>query len=279
MRPKLHLIIYFTLLLPVVSHADRWDLSNSEFSVGVAELAWTVDEKFRGTKLLLDGKYVIQPDAGDEGSDSNKKTFKHTIGAHIQAGDENPAVEFAMVNYLYGAKQRDHVQIKGKFKPARDQLTWGEVILSKDDSLGVDYNNELTFGKIGRTWAYPAENGFVYGVSLHGSLGWAWASSQDPNYTDVSNPTFGVWQNAYIEFNQYGTLYGELMAVSGFTFGEPKYMTSRKGLAHIGYRFNMGENVILEAFLEKRAFLFAAFEIRDLYTKSKRLGINLGYKF
>ena len=67
--------------------------------------------------------------------------------------------------------------------------------------------------------------------------------------------------------------------MTGYTLGEPKSTTSREANARFGIRKDFSSKLALDFFGEKRSFHFAAFEIPDLYTKARRIALELTCKF
>ena len=187
-----------------------------------------------------------------------------------------------MLGFTYWTYQNKNKDMQaGRFSTERTQLELMQANASFDDSLGVDYYYELNAGKIGRFWSYKrSENSaFKFTFGLNGSLGWAWANSKDPRYADVSNPTLGLWNVFIFEHERWGQFYVDSRVIDGYTFGEPKSTKSREANARFGIRRDFGDNLALDFFGEKRSFHYAAFDIPDLYTKARRIALELTYKF
>ena len=262
--------------------ADNWDLGQDSLVLGIGDVDWTVSPDFHGTKLLLGGHYVIKREAATKFNQPEADILKYRLDAHLQVGDSSTDLEYAVLGFTYWTYQnKKDFETEGNFNTVRDQIELGQFKASFDDSLGVDYYYELNAGRVGRFWAYKHSDSspFKFTFGLNGSLGWAWASSKDPRYADVSNPTLGLWNVLIFEHERWGQFYIDSRVVSGYTFGEPKSTTSREANARFGIRKDFSNNLALDIFGEKRSFHYAAFDIPDLYTKARRIAVELGYKF
>jgi len=280
---KIIAIILTGLLAASSAHADNWDLGQNSVSLGIADVDWTVSPIFHGTKLLLGGRYVFSRKAATAYKQPDAEILKYRIDlADFQYGDSSTDLEYVVAGFTYWTYQKKNDVISAKsFHTVRDQLELLQLNASFDDNLGIDYYYELNAGKIGRFWAYKWSDSSPFKITfgLNGSLGWAWASSKDPRYADVSNPTMGFWNALIFEHERWGQFYIDSRVVSGYTFGEPKSTTSREANARFGIRRDFANNLALDFFGEKRSFHYAAFDIPDLYTKARRIALELTYKF
>jgi len=263
--------------------ADNWDLSENSLMIGVADVDWTVSPTYQGTKLLLGGRYVFEREPATAYGQPDAEVLKYRVDlAEFQVGDSATDLEYLVLGFTYWTyqKKKDLMSAK-RFNTVRDQLELLQINGGFDDNLGVDYYYELNAGRIGRFWSYRHSDGspITITLGLNASLGWAWASSVNPSYTDVSNPTMGLWNALILGHDGWGQLYITSRVVSGYTFGEPKSTTSREANARFGIRKDFSNNLALDFFGEKRSFHFAAFDIPDLYTKAKRIALELTYKF
>ncbi len=277
--------IFFTaaLLIASTAQADNWDLGQNSLTVGIGDVDWTISPDFHGTKLLLGGRYVFKREAATAYKEPDAEILKYRIDLQdFQYGDSPTDLEYVVAGFTYWTyqKKKDLASAKS-FHTERTQLELLQVNASFDDSLGVDYYYELNAGKIGRFWAYKWSDSSPFKITfgLNGSLGWAWASSIDPRYADVSNPTMGIWNLLIFEHERWGQFYVDSRVISGYTFGEPKSTTSREANARFGIRRDFGDQLALDFFGEKRSFHYAAFDIPDLYTKARRIALELTYKF
>jgi hypothetical protein len=276
-------IILAGLLAPYSANADNWDLGQNSLTVGVGDVDWTISPTFHGTKLLLGGRYVFVREPATAYQEPDAEILKYRIDlADFQYGDSPTDLEYVVAGFTYWSYQKKDSEMKaGRFNTERTQLELGQFNASFDDSLGVDYYYELNAGKVGRFWAWKrsADSNFKFTFGLNGSLGWAWASSKDPRYADISNPTVGIWNVFIFEHEKWGQFYVDSRVISGYTFGEPKSTTSREANARFGIRRDFANNIALDFFGEKRSFHYAAFDIPDLYTKARRIALELTYKF
>jgi hypothetical protein len=280
---KFSLLLAASLVITSTVHADNWDLGQNSLTVGIGDVDWTIDPKFHGTKLLLGGRYVFSREAATAYKEPDAEILKYRIDLQdFQYGDSETDLEYVVAGFTYWTYQKKIDVISAKsFHNVRDQLELLQLNASFDDNLGVDYYYELNAGKIGRFWAYKWSDSSPFKITfgLNGSLGWAWASSRDPRYADVSNPTMGIWNLLILEHERWGQFYVDSRVISGYTFGEPKSTTSREANARFGLRRDFGDNLALNFFGEKRSFHYAAFDIPDLYTKARRIALELTYKF
>ena len=281
---KKYLLIAATAIFMTSSVlADNWDLGQNSVSVAIADVDWTVSPDFHGTKLLLGGRYVFSREAATAYEQPDAEILKYRIDLQdFQVGDSETDLEYVVAGFTYWSYQKKQdIKAAGRFHTVRDQLELLQLNASFDDNLGVDYYYELNAGKVGRFWSYKWSDGspFKITLGLNGSLGWAWANSKDTRYADVSNPTMGIWNVLIIGHDSWGQFYVDSRVISGYTFGEPKQTLSREANARFGIRRDFGDNLALDFFGEKRSFHFAAFDIPDLYTKARRIALELTYKF
>lgn len=89
----------------------------------------------------------------------------------------------------------------------------------------------------------------------------------------------GLWNVLIIGHERWGQFYIDSRVVSGYTFGEPRQTLSREANARFGIRKDFTDKLALDFFGEKRSFHFSAFDIPDLYTKARRIALELTYKF
>ena len=265
------------------AHADNWDLGQNSATVGVGDVDWTIGPTFHGTKLTLGGRYTFSREAATSFDMPDAEILKYRVDLpEFQVGDSETDLEYVVAGFTYWTYQHKNDDMKaGRFSTERTQLEMLQFNASFDDSLGVDYYYELNAGKIGRFWSYQrsSDSVFRFTFGLNGSLGWAWANSRDPRYADVSNPTMGLWNVFIFEHVRWGQFYIDSRVIDGYTFGEPKSTKSREANARFGVRRDFGDNLALDFFGEKRSFHFAAFDIPDLYTKARRIALELTYKF
>ena len=280
---KFSLLLAVSLVVTSTVHADNWDLGQNSLTVGIGDVDWTIDPKFHGTKLLLGGRYIFKREAATAYKEPDAEILKYRIDLQdFQVGDSETDMEYLVAGFTYWTYQNKKEFTSAKrFNTVRTQLELLQFNASFDDSLGVDYYYELNAGKIGRFWAYKWSDSSPFKITfgLNGSLGWAWANSVDPRYADVSNPTMGIWNVLIIGHERWGQFYVDSRVISGYTFGEPKSTTSREANARFGLRRDFGDNLALDFFGEKRSFHYAAFDIPDLYTKARRIALELTYKF
>ena len=262
--------------------ADNRDLSENEFRIGVADVGWTVIEQYQGTKLLLDAHLVF--DRVDEPANENKdkERLNYLFDAHLQFGDYQNRLDYLALAYTYRAYQINRNLLSARsLQIVRDQVELAKLIAGYDDTLNIDYYAELQAGRVGRFWSYrpSGRSSFTFTLGLNASLGWAWVESVDQRYAPVSNPVIGLWSMLALEHGSLGQLYVDRRTKNGFNFGIPNQTNSREANLRFGYRKDFSGCVALDIFAEKRSFLFAAFDMRDLYDKTSRYGMELLCRF
>ena len=115
---------------------------------------------------------------------------------------------------------------------------------------------------------------FLMGLGLSG--GYAWAESVEPDYAEVSNPIIGTWVTLGVHRPRWGKIYVEQRVVNGFQFSSPSAgdSTSRAARFRFGYMNRIKGCLSYELFIDKRSFNFSDHRLPDLYTKSKRTGVE-----
>ncbi len=280
---KLSLTLAATVFFSTSAAADRWDLARNSVTLGIADVDWTISDEFHGTKLLVGGRYHFSQEAATAFDQPDADILRYRVDlTEFQVGDSKTGLEYAVAGFTYWTYQKKQAAARaGQFSTERTQLELLQVNASFDDSLGVDYYYELNAGRIGRFWKYRRSDNsaFSFTFGLNGSLGWAWASSKDPRYTDVSNPTMGLWNVFIFGHDRWGQFYVDSRVMSGYTFGEPKQTLSREASARFGIRKDFANNLAVDFFGEKRSFHFAGFDIPDTYNKARRIALELTYTF
>ncbi len=270
--------------------ADAWDVNDNYVGVAATEATWTIAEDFPGTKLILDGRYLLrkgtaQPRERDCDCEPLPVPDRMlgTIAAHLQWGLGDNGLEYGRLSFGTLAYQREFEAAGAQFQPVRDTLEWGIFQVGKDDPLGIDSYVELTVIAAARTWQYRLTDNspwrFTFGVNVSG--GYAWADSVDDTYRDVSNPLLGTWWKGTISRARWGEIYLEQRVINGFTLSSPAAggTVSREARARFGYRNRLRGCLAVDLFAEKRSFNFTDPALTDLYTKSKRVGVEFGCLF
>lgn len=181
------------------------------------------------------------------------------------------------------AYQRNTKLEAKRFMGVRDTLELGQLLYSFDDPLGIDYYTELTLVRAGRSWGYKLTEGSPWSLTLgvKAFLGWAWASSVEDAYKDVSNPFFGGYTMLALSHATWGQLYTDDRVVAGYTLGSPATgkSISREARIRFGYFKKFEPGWTIDLFFEKRSFNFSDPELPDLYTKARLVGGLIGYQF
>lgn len=275
------------LCAPSLHAADAWDIDDDYGGIAVARAHWTIDEAFPGTKLILSGRYALQRRTGQpraRACDCGEplpaaERLRHTFFTHLQWGKGELGLEYGILTYTWKASQRNYAPTaEGGFGTLRDTLEWGVVTVSRDDPLGIDSYVELNVARASRTWQLSLpDSPWAFTLGINGSAGYAWADSFDETYEDVSNMTIGSWGKGTVSYRRWGTLYIEQRVVNGWTFSSPARggTVQREARARAGYTNRLRGCMELEVFAEKRSFNFTDPNLADLYTKSKRVGVEL----
>jgi hypothetical protein len=276
------------LCLTASAHAaDPWDISEDFVSGMVVDEDWTVDEEFPGTKLAIGGRYTVS--RGERQSRPRAcaceplppaERMLVTIGGHVQWDAAESDIEFATLSVTSWSLDQQLDTAEKRLEPLRDTLELGVVQIGKDEPLGMESYIEADAVRVARTWALEKPDSpwrFTVGATLSG--GFAWAESTNPAYEDVSNLTVGTWAKGTASRDRWGTVYLEQRVVNGWTFSSPARggPVARSAVARAGY-FNRLVNRCLtfELFVEKRSFNFADPDAPNLYTKAKRVGVEIG---
>ena len=270
--------------------ADSWNFDQNYVSVSVAEADWTIDEVFPGTKVIAEGRYsfyrgmadpVETDDCECEPLPTPRKTMG-TIKAHLQWGEGETGLEYGRLSATYLGYVRTYDRVRGEFSRLRDTLRWGEIQIGKDDPLGIEDYYEFTLVDGSRTWQWqPKKSDFLFTVGLNGFFGYAWATSTNEIYADVSNPIIGSALKMSVNREGWGGLFVEQRVVNGFTLSSPSAgdSTSREARFRAGYINDLPGCLSFELYVEKRSFNFSDHRLDDLYTKSRRTGALLGCEF
>ena len=276
------------LCLTGAAHAeDPWDISEDFVAGAVADEDWTVDENFfPGTKLIISGRYSVsreerpgRPPACACEPLPPAERLLGTIGGHLQWDAGGSDIEFASLSVTAWSLDQALDTSRERLEPLRDTLEIGIVQVGKDEPLGMESYIEVDAARAARTWVIEQPDSpwrYTVGVTISG--GFAWAESTDPAYEDVSNLTLGTWAKGTVSRDRWGTLYLEQRVVNGWTFSSPARggPVARSAVARAGY-FNRlaGRCLTFELFAEKRSFNFADPDAPNLYTKAKRVGVEI----
>lgn len=205
-----------------------------------------------------------------------------TVDLHAQWGAGETALEYLRLALSGRAYQWDYRASDSNFGRLRDTLEWGVLQGGRDDPLGIDNYAELTIVRGSRNWYRQFERlplVTIFGIEMSG--GYAWASSFDQTYEDVSNPIVGSALRVGVGLPGWGQLYLYDRVINGFTLSSPARggSVSREARFRFGYTNRFGRCLVLDVFVEKRSFNFSDPALTDLYTKSRRIGAEVGCVF
>jgi hypothetical protein len=271
-------MILALLLSPAVRAADPWDISEDFWGVMRAGEHWTVDERFPGTKLGVAGRYSMH-----RRTDDATEHMLVTLGGHLQWGKGETALEYGSAFVTPWAVKRTFATDPARFAATHETLELGVVQLGKDEPLGIESYAEITAARVARVWAFaPADSPWRFTVGANLSGGFAWAESTEQAYRDVSNLIVGTWGKGTVTHRRWGTVYLEQRVVNGWTFSSPARAgpVSRAAVARFGYTNRWFDACLeIELFAEKRSFNFADPDSPNLYTKAKRVGVEISCRY
>ena len=264
---------------------DSWNIDENYWGAAIAREDWTVNNDYPGTKLALSGRYSLYREEEDPlVSDCDCSPpppapirLIGTVSGQAQAGDDD--LERIYVGVSTIAWQRNFPAEQLGWEPLRDTLDLGAGLVGRDDALGINSYTEITLARAGRTWGWmPESRKFLVMAGVGLSTGYAWAESTRPEYADVSNPIIGSWTTLGIAWPDWGNLYVEQHVINGFSFSSPsaRDSTSREAIFRAGFIKKLPACMSLELFADKRSFTFSDFNLQDLYTKARRIGVELG---
>ena len=200
-----------------------------------------------------------------------------TFGGHLQWGQGESDVDYGTASFTSWAWKRD-LSADAAHEPPRETLELGAVKVSQDEPLGIESYIELTAARIARTWAFqPSESPWRFTVGANLGGGYAWAESTDERYIIV-DIIVATWAKGTVSRGRWGSIYLEQRVENGWTFSSPARggPVSRAAVAGVGYANRPFEGCLgFELFAEKRSFNFADPDGPSLYTKAKRVGIEV----
>lgn len=269
-----------------LSSLDSWNINENYVSFAIADADWSINEEFPGTKFLLTGQYSFRRGPGqsveldcDCPPPPTPYRMVGTVGAHLQFGEGESDLEYAVFGFTGVSYQRNFPLTTNEFAPLRDNLEWGVVRGGWDDPLGVDSYVAVNIARVSRTWYWMPETAnwlLTGGLGLSG--GFAWADSLNPIYDDVSNPIIGSWVTMAAAHPRWGKVYVEQRVINGFTLSSPSAggSISREARFRFGIISRPWGCMTAELFVDKRSFNFSDHRLDDLYTKSRRIGLEMG---
>jgi len=285
------LLLIGSLWLSCSVAGAHWDLGDNYVGAALAETDKAVDEKYNGTKIILNGQYALKRVAGETSErrsccslPSRPEYFYGLLDGNFQFGLDGTGLEFTRLGFTpWAVMLKPGQQSTGKIRAKRDILEVGAVQFVSDDPLAVDSYLEVSIGHAGRvgTLKWSANSPFTVKLGVQVSAGWAWAESADPAYSKVSNPFAGIYGDLSIEHERWGGIYADVRFVNGFSFSSPArgHPTVREARTRFGYFKPLPRCLSLDLFLEKRSFNFEESGLPGRYTKSGALGADLSCHF
>jgi hypothetical protein len=282
---RTHVVLIATFVASPVYAADVWDVGEDFLGAAIADEHWTIDESFPGTKVIVAGRYTLRrgeiesrtPACQCEPLPAPERLIG-TFGGHLQWGQGESDLEYGVASFTSWAWKRDLAADAAR-EPPRETLELGVVKVRQDEPLGIESYVELTAARIARTWAFrPPESPWHFTVGANLAGGYAWAESTDERYRDISNMIVGTWAKGTVSREKWGSIYLEQRVENGWTFSSPARggPVSRAAAARFGYTNRLFQGCLgIELFAEKRSFNFADPDGPSLYTKAKRVGIEV----
>lgn len=280
---KYPVLFILAIIFPVAVSAQNWTLESDTASIGYGNEKNKFDEGFDGAKLLLNGQFVFGKETVEatESDDccfrlADRERLKWLVDAQLRV---DSGVEYINVGVTPWALTRDPNSGSGRnLVTTRDQFEFGRLRYVVDDALDVDSYAEFSFVRAGRLGEYKWSPDSPYTVKLGGlaSVGWAWAETNDPAYSTVSNPFAGIFFTASIESERMGRFYIDNRFVNGFSISNPSrgHPSAREARVSGGYTRKLPFSCLgIDIYVEKRSFYIDEGALPDLYNANGTAGI------
>jgi len=278
--------LYF-LSYPVF--AEIWEFNDASAGLVIAHEVKTENEIFEGTKIILNGLYILSRKTG-EISDrlkccarpSHPEYFHGLLDAELHWGVDDSSLDFTSISITpWATKWEPEENTQENLRTEWDLLELGTVRFVSDEALEVESYLEFSFLRAARMGAYnwAIDSPFTVKMGMQTSIGWALAKSENTSYSKSSNPFAGVFFNLALEYKNWGEIYTKSRFVNGFSFSNPSrgHPTAREARARAGYLNNISRNLTLDIYGEKRSFYFNEGSLDGLYTKSGIFGAEIVY--
>lgn len=283
------LVLFLIILLSAKVSAESWEFKEQSVAMTVAYEAKPLDEKFEGSKILLNTRYIANSEI-DEVSEklmccarpSLPENMNGLLDAELHFGTDGADLEFTSINFTpWGTRWETDESNREKLHIEWDLLELGAMRYISDDALEVETYFEFSILRAGRLLSYRWSELSAYTVNMgmQASLGYAYAKSADRTYSSVNNPFAGIFFKLSLEHDARGELYFINRFVNGFSFSNPSrgHPAAREARVRFGYLYDIGSSFILDFYGEKRSFYFDEGSLPNLYTQSGIFGLQTLY--
>ena len=259
--------------------AGQWDFREKSISAGLGyESKMPNEEKYEGTKLILEGSYFLSSEQ-QEVSEKRRccvqpsvpTQFRGLFTGELRFSLDGADLEYAQLGITPWAKLWESGAEADKDRSAKnDYLEVGATRYIKDKPLEVDSYLEIALGRVGRMLEYhrSSESPHRFKIGVQASTGWAWARSEDKAYSQVSNPFAGIYMDLAYEHEKWGGVYAQGRFVNGFSFSNPSrgHPTAREALVRSGYYKRFRNCLKFDLYWAKRSFHVDEGGLPGLYT-------------
>jgi hypothetical protein len=272
--------------------AEQW-LFDDQYLVGGLgyEDKMPDQDKYNGTKLIAEGRYILnkKEEPVDEKRQcceipSTPTEYRGVLDAALRYGFESKELEYVGLGVTPWARMWDPSQESDDaWQARRDLLELGVTRYVSDDALELDSYLEVSFFRAGRVGEYKPspQSAWAFDLGAQASVGYAWAESTDKDYSKVNNPYAGIYLDAAVNHDRFGSIYFQGRFVNGFSLSNPSRgnPTAREARVRNGYAKGLGENFGLDVYWEKRSFYFDEGGLPGLYSWVRTYGAELSWSF
>jgi hypothetical protein len=278
------------LLSSMPASAESWDFSDRSLALSVADEGRTAEE-FHGTKITLEGRFFVKSVAEETSEKrrccvqpSRPEHFYGLIDASLRWGIDGTGLEYVRVGGTpWATRWEPEIDNGRRLRTTEDLLEFLAVRYIADDPLGVDGYLEISLARVGRAGVYrwSRTSPFTVVLGAQASAGFAWADSQDPQFSRVDNPFAGLFLSIGMRHDRIGEFYSHYRFVNGFSFSNPSrgHPTVREALTRLGLLKEFKNGLAFDLYFEKRSFYFDEGGLPALYTEAESVGARLTYSF
>lgn len=285
------IFIITAVLIASSVNAELWNMREKSFGAAVAYEDKTTDPRYEGTKLFLDGRYVLENEKGEISEKrkccalpSRPEYFYGILEGQLRFGFDGTGLEYVMLDFTPVATLYEPtIESSKDLRATSDAIMLGAVRFISDDALEVDSYLELSLFRAGRNgifqWNRESPQAITGGVLL--LTGWSWAETKVAGYSDVSNPFVGIAFNLAWEHDRWGSIYTNNRFVNGFSFSNPSrgHPMVREARVTFGYLKQLTDNLALDILFEKKSFYVDEGGLPGLYRMSRAVVLDLSYRW
>lgn len=273
------------------AHAEQRDIHKESVGIAIGREEKTVDPRFEGTKVLLDLRYTLRNEKGDELETRKCCTLPSMpeqmwwmIDTGLRWAPNDGGLEYVRIGVTpWALELTPGREPKKALYATYDILALGTIKFLRDEPLEVDSYLQIDIGRAGRhgELKWSPDSPFTLKGGVESSVGWAWAESENDAYDEVSNPFIGFFLDLSLVHERWGEIYAVGRFINGFSFSSPQrgHPTAREARARFGYAKALPGCMEIDAFLEKRSFYFDDSVLPGLYTKSGTVAAQLNCHF